>query len=79
MSTTNPNIGEYWYIKGFVRYYDDYGDNYLTTPEVILSKICSVNEYEIVIINKFGTSIANRNTVVGKWEPNWFWKLLGYK
>jgi hypothetical protein len=64
-----PKVGEYWYansgtITAFV-------------------KIVAVSDSTIIAyLPKYGESISYSITTCTKdvkWEPNWFWRMLGYK
>lgn len=63
-----PKAGEYWYI---------YAKN-----RTVFAKIMAVNDTTIVAyIPKFDGTISYKVSICDedvKWEPNWFWKLLGY-
>jgi len=72
-----PKYGEYWYIKC-----------HFTGAKTVLVKVTGIYHYYIVV-NKVDNNAAiaiNRNGSfqhfsvdwIKKWEPNLFWKFLGY-
>jgi hypothetical protein len=67
---TQPRVGEYWYIN---------------TPGVrtIFGKIVSVSDTTIVAYIPEFKKVVSYSTLITdkdvKWEPNWFFRILGYK
>jgi len=81
-----PKVGEYWHLNVPIKIIDFSGNScreYYPT----IAKCISVTEKGPVF---YGNALIEwRNVyygggfydcqVIAKWEPNWFWKLLGYK
>lgn len=70
----SPNVGEYWYVHCAVE--DSLVGEYNTVQICKIEGI--VNDKYLVQVNKQAWETSRVN-VLRKWEPNWFWKLLGYK
>jgi len=69
-----PEVGEYWYIG--IRVISTHTFTFETHEydDIVLAKCVSSN------IFKYRDYYITTNTVIySKWEPNWFWKFLGYK
>lgn len=69
-----PKVGEYYYVSIVM------GDK----SSVTLEKIVSIDG--TVVVLESGCFIYGMKSVdytelqyFKKWEPNWFWKMLGYK
>lgn len=65
----SPKVGEHWYVS----MKDLWIEVHLCKVLAIKGDVYTVgrddDKYKIVSLCDF----------LGKWEPNWFWKLLGYK
>ena len=70
-----PQSGEYWYLDVRKETLDTW------TGEIFSNQCVELGEYidhDLFCIN--GQIISKRQyMLIGKWEPNSFWKLLGYK
>lgn len=80
----SPNVGEYWYAVGTYTYYTDF-DSHRQINQIVdrlvLVKIIKVydNDTGYMVEVNGGIKRLTNNCLFKKWEPNWFWKLLGYK
>lgn len=80
-----PKAGEYWYISSTLRISWDGSPPFIRNRYIILAKC--VDDRPIFIGPKlsgfgstvYGGSLGWNYELLYKWEPNWFWKLLGYK
>lgn len=80
----NPKVGEYWYISTVARISWDGSPTFTHETYIILAKYISNNMFVGPKLQGFGnTSYGGRNgysyELLHRWEPNWFWKLLGYR
>lgn len=68
-----PKVGEYWYIATKIP---------SDTPYVSLNviEICKIIAVDPIIARGSVSCFLTEDIkCLSKWEPNWFWKLLGYK
>lgn len=64
-------VGKYYYVNiGYTDY-----------PNIVIAKILSINEdnYIVSSISVYGVGNISKARIVAKYNPNWFWKMLGYK
>lgn len=82
-----PKIGEYWYISSGIEISWD-GKSPIHETCVIVAKCVRLTNNGPIFygrrLNYLGYTIYGGESgwsyeLIYKWEPNWFWKLLGYK
>lgn len=83
-----PKIGEYWYISGKLTISWDGKPPFIREVHIILAQCVRIRDGKPVFygakLTGFGYTIYGGSSgwdyeLIYKWEPNWFWKLLGYK
>lgn len=82
-----PKVGEYWHLSIPLRVIDLDSSKEFHENRAIVAKCVSVTDRGPVFYGNALFSLRNvyygsgfyECKIVGKWEPNWFWKLLGYK
>lgn len=75
-----PREGEYWYFV-FENHYSKklhfaYIDSILINSDIYIIKNLKTDKLEMVC--DYDNLLFRRVSFIKKWEPNWFWKLLGY-
>lgn len=85
-----PKVGEYYYVSINRKEWNS-PSSCSNKAFVILAKVVSTDGNNVIIMyNKYSPatdSVFNCMMIVDytkleyfkKWEPNWFWKILGYK
>lgn len=64
-----PKIGEYWYV-----------DTGYLTDLIYIGRIIGIkNDKYIVMITNSNITQIFPDKMLCKWQPNRFWKMLGYK
>lgn len=78
-----PKAGEYWNLLATLQVSWDGRPPYMYEQRIIVAKCIGNGVFIGPALNRFGKTVYGRNgysyTLLSKWEPNWFWKLLGYK
>ncbi len=81
-----PKVGEYWNLVTSVKV-DFGGNDFYYEDNTLVAKCVSVTERGPIFHGRsmvdyrkvyYGAGFYNCKWI-NKWEPNWFWKLLGYK
>lgn len=73
-----PKVGEYWYVKHLLesRYSGGLTD---TQEQITLCKVMVVNKNRVLVRGKYNMFEVDIETLLGKWEPGWFFRMFGFK
>lgn len=83
-----PKIGEYWYISSGLKISWDGEPPFEKQTCVVIAQCVRLTNNGPIFygprLTGFGYTIYGGESgwsyeLIYKWEPNWFWKMLGYK
>lgn len=75
-----PREGEYWYFV-FENHYTKkrhFAYIYTVLPDSDIYIIKNLKTNKLEMVRDYDNLFFRRVNFIKKWEPNWFWKLLGY-
>jgi hypothetical protein len=83
-----PKVGEYWYISSVLRISWDGNPPFIRETHILLARCIKITNNRPIFhapkLSGFGYTVYGGESgwnyeLLYRWEPNWFWKLLGYK